>query len=305
MMKKTLWKNKTKLQVAALSAMLAFTLTAALPAELASAATTAQTVATTALAAPTGLATVARDDDELTLAWNSVSGAESYEVYQYSSSGEWVLTEKTQNTHAEIEDLLSASTYKFKVRAIKDTKVGEFSKVFTTATSPSDVDELRASSKTKNSITLSWNKVNRADKYQVYRYNSNTGSWKRLITTTKTSYKVTGLSAGTYYKFKVRAVNEALGYKYYSDFEDIKIKTKSAGQTSSSGYIGESKAKQIALEKAGVSASNAEFVKAYLDYDDGVRIYDIEFYAGDYEYEFEINARTGKIYDYDKDYRWD
>ena len=42
-----------------------------------------------------------------------------------------------------------------------------------------------------------------------------------------------------------------------------------------------------------------------LDYDDSVRIYDVEFYAGDYEYEFEINARTGAIYDYDKDYRWD
>ncbi len=304
MMKKTLLKNKTKLQVAALSLMLAFTLAAALPAELALAATTTQT-ASAELAAPTSLKTVARDDDELTLAWDSVAGADGYEVYQYSSSGEWILAEKTQASHAEIEDLLSASTYKFKVRAVQGTKTGEFSKVFTTATSPSDVDELRASSKTKNSITLSWNKVSRADKYQVYRYNQSTGSWKRLITTTKTSYKVTGLSSGTYYKFKVRAINEALGYKYYSDFEDIKVKTKSAGETSSSGYISESKAKQIALDKAGVSASNAEFIKAYLDYDDGVRIYDIEFYAGDYEYEFEINARTGKIYDYDRDYRWD
>lgn len=304
-MKKTLCKTKAKLQVAALSAMLAFTLTAALPAEPASAATTAQTATTTTLAAPTGLQTVARDDDELTLAWDSVAGATGYEVYRLSASGEWILAEKTQNTHAEIEDLLSASIYKFKVRAIKDTQAGEFSKVFTTATSPEEVDELRVSSKTKTAVTLSWNKVNRADKYQVYRYNSNTGSWKRLITTTKTSYKATGLSSGTYYKFKVRAVNEALGYKYYGDFEDIKVKTKSNGTVSSSGYIGKAKAKQIALNKAGVSTANAEFVKANLDYDDGVRIYDIEFYAGDYEYEFEINARTGKIYDYDKDYRWD
>ncbi len=304
MMKKTLLKNKTKLQGLALSLMLAFTLAAALPAELALAETTTR-AASAELAAPTSLKIVARDDEELTLAWDSVAGADGYEVYQYSSSGEWILAEKTQASHAEIEDLLSASIYKFKVRALQGTKTGEFSKVFTTATSPSDVDELRASSKTKNSITLSWNKVSRADKYQVYRYNQSTGSWKRLITTTKTSYKVTGLSSGTYYKFKVRAINEALGYKYYSDFEDIKVKTKSTGMASSSGYISKSKAKQIALDKAGVSASSAEFVKAYLDYDDGVRIYDIEFYAGDYEYEFEINARRGKIYDYDRDYRWD
>ncbi len=303
-MKKTLWKNKTNLQAVAFSIMLALLLTVAFPAELALAATT-QAVTTTAISAPTGLQTVARDDDELTLAWDSVAGADGYEIYQYSSSGTWILAKKTQQTHGEIEDLLSASTYKFKVRAVQGTRTGEFSKVFTTATSPSDVDELRASAKTKTSITLSWNKVNRADKYQVYRYNSNTGSWKRLITTMKTSYTVTGLSSGTYYKFKVRAVNEALGYKYYGDFEDIKVKTKSAGTSSASGYIGKAKAKQIALNKAGVSASDAEFVKAYLAYDDGVRIYDIEFCAGDYEYEFEINARTGKIYDYDKEYRWD
>ena len=168
------------------------------------------------------------------------------------------------------------------------------------------MDNLRAKAKTKSSITLSWSAVRRADKYQVYKYNANTGSWKRLITTTKTTYKATGLSSGTYYRFKVRPVTETLGSKYYGDFEDIKVKTKSASGTStSSGYIGTAKAKKIALEYAGVSASKADFIKVSLDYDDGVRIYDVEFYAGDYEYEFEINARTGAIYDYDKDYRWD
>lgn len=267
----------------------------------------ASAASASALTAPTGLQTVDRDDDELTLVWNSVSGAEGYEVYRYSNaSGEWLLEERTRDEHAEIEDLLSASTYKFKVRAVQGAQTSEFSKEFTTATAPRDVDYLCASSKTKTSVTLSWNQVKRADKYQVYKYNSNTGSWKRLITTSKTSYKVTGLSSGTYYKFKVRAVTEALGYKYYGDFEDIKVKTKSSSASSStSGYIGLAKAKKIALERAGVSASNAQFVKAELDYDDGVRIYEIEFYAGNYEYEFEINARTGAIYDYDKDYRWD
>ena len=84
------------------------------------------------------------------------------------------------------------------------------------------------------------------------------------------------------------------------------MKTASGSSSSaSSGYIGETRAKQIALNKAGVSSSKAEFTRVKLDYDDGIRVYDVEFYAGDYEYEVEINARTGVVYDYDKDFRWD
>ena len=65
--------------------------------------------------------------------------------------------------------------------------------------------------------------------------------------------------------------------------EDISVKTASnSSSSSSSGYIGEARAKQIALNKAGVSASNAEFTKVKLEYDDGIRVYDVKFYAGDF-----------------------
>lgn len=73
----------------------------------------------------------------------------------------------------------------------------------------------------------------------------------------------------------------------------------SAGQASSSEYIGINKAKSIAFKHAGVSASAATVTKAKLDSDDGVKTYEIEFIAGNKEYEYEINAYTGKILDYD------
>ena len=146
--------------------------------------------------------------------------------------------------------------------------------------------------------------MKRADRYQVYRYNSSTGTWKRLITTSKTTYKATGLKSGTTYKFRVRAYREALGYKYYGEYETLSVKTTSSSSTSS-GLIGLTKAKQIALSRAGVSSSNAYFTKAKLDYDDGVRVYEIEFYAGNYEYELEIGAKSGNVLSYDRDYRWD
>lgn len=267
----------------------------------------ADAAAAASLAAPSGIKTVERDDDEITLKWNEVKGASGYEIYRYSATyDKWIEVDRTAKNYYEVDNLLSACVYTFKVRAFTDNYTySEFSAPFKTVTSPRDVNNLRVSSKTKTSVTLKWNAVKRADKYQVYSYEKSTGEWKRLITTSKTSYTASGLSSGTSYKFKVRPYREALGYKYYGDFEDITVKTVSSTSSSDSQYIGKARAKQIALDKAGVSASKADFRYVKLDSDDGVKVYEVKFYAGDFEYEVEINARTGAVIDYDKDFRWD
>lgn len=64
-----------------------------------------------------------------------------------------------------------------------------------------------------------------------------------------------------------------------------------------STYIGVEKAKSIALKDAGIS--NATFVKAKLDTEDGVKVYDVEFYKNNVEYSYEIDAKTGKIVEKD------
>lgn len=69
----------------------------------------------------------------------------------------------------------------------------------------------------------------------------------------------------------------------------------------SDDFIGEMKAKSIALEHAGVKESDATFVKTKLDYDDGHTVYDVEFYSGKIEYDYEIDAVSGKIWSYDHD----
>ena len=59
--------------------------------------------------------------------------------------------------------------------------------------------------------------------------------------------------------------------------------------------IGVKKAKSKALANAGVAKKNVVYTKAHLDYDDGIAIYDVEFYTNDYEYEYEIDAYSGKV----------
>lgn len=62
-----------------------------------------------------------------------------------------------------------------------------------------------------------------------------------------------------------------------------------------SNGIGVEKAKQIALDKSGLSESDVTFKKAEYEFDDGVWIYDIEFYQGRTEYSAEILASDGSI----------
>lgn len=70
---------------------------------------------------------------------------------------------------------------------------------------------------------------------------------------------------------------------------------------SASDYIGEAKAKEIALSHAGLSAGKATFLELKLDREDGRMVYEVEFYSGNKEYDYEIDAVTGTIVGYDYD----
>ena len=111
---------------------------------------------------------------------------------------------------------------------------------------------------------------------------------------------------------------KANGYKYSYDIDanngsvlkskrkllKIKKPVKNYAQ-----YITAQSAKQIALNHAGLNADRVTFTKAKLTTEDGIRVYEVEFIADDYEYEYEIDAKTGRIiefsvdslYDYDDD----
>ena len=69
----------------------------------------------------------------------------------------------------------------------------------------------------------------------------------------------------------------------------------------SSSYITQSRAKKIALADAGVKAANAVFLKASLDWDDGRAQYEVEFYSGNTEYDYDIDALTGAILSSDRE----
>ena len=86
-----------------------------------------------------------------------------------------------------------------------------------------------------------------------------------------------------------------------SEKSSDKTPAVSYGEVNKSQYIGKDKALNIALAKAGLKKSQISGCEVEFECDDGNITYDIEFYCGSAEYEFEIDASTGNIIEYETD----
>ena len=71
--------------------------------------------------------------------------------------------------------------------------------------------------------------------------------------------------------------------------------TATAPSQTVTGTVNEETAQKIALEHAGVKATDATLTKSKLDYEGGRQVYEIEWYAGGKKYDYEIAVDTGEI----------
>lgn len=91
-------------------------------------------------------------------------------------------------------------------------------------------------------------------------------------------------------------------------------KTPAQGETDASGAVSASEeessadqnlsseeAKSIALKDAGLTEDQISAIRIRQEMDDGIQQYEVEFYAGDKEYDYEIDAISGNILSKDMD----
>lgn len=71
-----------------------------------------------------------------------------------------------------------------------------------------------------------------------------------------------------------------------------------SGTASDRAYISRESAVELALDHAKVNAENAVGIEVEFDSDDGIMVYEVEFYAGTVKYECDIDARTGQVVKY-------
>lgn len=106
-------------------------------------------------------------------------------------------------------------------------------------------------------------------------------------------YEVEFVLDGMEYEFEIDAKTGDVLVKTNHPEEDVP--PTAANTSDASDHIGADRAKEAALKHAGVKAAEAKNVKCELDRDDGTLHYDVEFDANGCEYDYEIDAGTGKI----------
>lgn len=135
------------------------------------------------------------------VSWKAVAEAESYRVYRKIPGEEWVSLKKDLTELQYIDTSAAAGArYQYAVRVYNAAgSTRSYSKEIIRVLQP----EFTAANM-YNGIEISWNKVEGAESYNVYRRTSST-EWKLLLGTDKLGYLDKTAESGVQYSYRVRA----------------------------------------------------------------------------------------------------
>jgi fibronectin type 3 domain-containing protein len=157
---------------------------------------------------PVGLTSTVASSTSLNISWSAVSESTGYKIYRSSSSsGNYTLIGSTSETNYTDTGLESGTTYFYKISGRKNDGEGPLSDFFSTFTPVSVPTGLQGTLQSVNSIKLSWNSVQKATEYVVYRSLSDSGPFNPIATTVELSTLDSELSQLTDYYYRVSAKN--------------------------------------------------------------------------------------------------
>ena len=159
-----------------------------------------------------------------TVKWPAVDGAVKYKVYRATSkSGTYSLMLTTTKLSYTNTSAKAGTTYYYKVKAVNASdKTSSYSNIVSLKATLGKPDVTISTVASTGKIKLTWDKVDGATKYEIYRATSKTGTYSKLTTTTSTSYTNTSAKVGTAYYYKVRAINgTTAANSSYSDIHSM------------------------------------------------------------------------------------
>jgi hypothetical protein len=169
--------------------------------------------------------------DGIVLSWDAVYGAISYQIYRATSgSGEFRALEKvTTTSYIDSKELNFSTDYYYKISAASNTNKeneGKLSEAVI-ARSPASNDipqNIILTVLSGTSIALSWDAIDGAASYQIYRSTNGSENFPFLATVETASHTDTGLNYFTDYSYKISAMDSI--YREGSLSESVTAKTK-------------------------------------------------------------------------------
>jgi len=117
-------------------------------------------------------------------------------------------------------------------------------------------------------------------------------------------YEIEFYCNGKEYDYEINASNGQI-IKYDYDIEHNYTPnnntTNNQSNVNTTENISAERAKEIALSHAGLANSQVTFKRTELDFDNGIKKYEVEFYYNNREYSYEIDANTGSVLSYEQD----
>ena len=163
------------------------------------------------------------------LTWNAVSGATSYKVYRATSqNGTYSLLGSVTTTTYVNTGAKDGVTYYYKVTAVNDSGESAYSNIVSgqnkaVTPKPSAPVVKIGNSATSGKPMLTWNAVDGAASYKVYRATAKNGAYSVINTTKALTYTNTGAALGTTYYYKVEALDAAGKSLGFSDVVEGKV----------------------------------------------------------------------------------
>ena len=143
--------------------------------------------------------------------WTAVAGASKYEVYRSGTkNGTYTLLGTTANLNYTDNKANAGYTYYYKVKAVSKVKstANSYYSTVIAATCHCARPVVKIATTSAGNPRLTWNAVTGASQYEIYRATSQSGTYTKMFTTTKTSYTNTSAKAGTTYYYKVKAISK-------------------------------------------------------------------------------------------------
>ena len=163
------------------------------------------------------------------LTWNAVSGATSYKVYRATSqNGTYSLLDTVTTTSYINTGAKDGVTYYYKVKAVNSAGESAYSNTVSgqsksVTPKPSAPVVKIGHSATSGKPMLTWNAVDGAASYKVYRATAKNGAYSVINTTKALTYTNTGAALGTTYYYKVEALDAAGKSLGFSDVVEGKV----------------------------------------------------------------------------------